>query len=54
VRNNLLSWWGNVLGVGKSFPMFSAGRLIIFYLLAALVWIGYFFGIKKIAGKTEE
>jgi len=48
-RSTPLDWWGNIIGMGQSFPMFTALRIAIFYLIA-LILIGVIgVAVRKIA-----
>ena len=49
-RSTPLSWWGNIIGMGTSFPMFTAVRMFVFYLIALFV-IG---GIGTLVRRTTR
>lgn len=49
VRSTPLSWWGNIIGNGTSFPPFTVGRIAIFYLIAFALWVAYFFVGQRIS-----
>jgi hypothetical protein len=52
-RSTLFSWYPNAIAVGPagSWPLWS-WRVVVFYLLSAILWAGYFFGFSRLRSLT--